>query len=346
LLRIDDCIDTIGCCNFVSKIDLLKGYWQVPLTDRAREISAFITPRGFWEYLVMPFGMKNAPSTFQRMMTNVISGLSFCHVYIDDVIVGSSTWEEHLAHLEILFQRLQEVSLTVNLRKCSFGQATVTYLGHVVGQGQVRPAEAKVEAILQVPRPTSVKQVMRFLGMAGFYRKFCRNFSEVISPLTDLLKKNVPFSWSARCEEAFVHVKKMLAAHPVLVTTNFYQPFSLMVDASDLGAGAVLQQQRDSVYHSIAYFSKRFDVHQRRYSTIEKEALALVLAVKHFEVYLNGTPGPIVVFSDHNPLVFLARLSPTCNRVHRWSLALQDYPIVVKHVRGKSNVLADGLSRC
>jgi len=346
LPRIDDCIDMIGCCRFVSKIDLLKGYWQVPLTERAREISAFVTPNGFWEYLVMPFGMKNSPSTFQRMMTGVISGLPFCHVYIDDVIVGSSSWKEHLDHLEMLFQRLQQVNLTVNLKKCAFGKASVVYLGHVVGQGQVRPVKAKVKAILEYPAPTNTKQLMRFIGMAGFYRKFCRNFSVVIAPLTDLLKKNARFRWDDRCVEAFDHVKEMLADAPVLISPVFERPFSLMVDASDVGAGAVLQQELDGALHPVAFYSTKFDVHQRRYSTVEKEALALLLAVKHFEVYLAGSPAPIVVYTDHNPLSFISRFAPECRRVYRWSLYLQEFAIEIRHIRGRLNVVADSLSRC
>ena len=345
LPRIDDCLDQVGHSQFVSKLDLLKGYWQVPLTARAREISAFVTPQGFWEYLVMPFGMKNAPATFQRMMNSVTAGLNFCHVYIDDVLICSSSWEEHLEHLDTLFERLEQVHLTVNLKKCEFGKATVTYLGHVVGSGHVRPVRAKISAIENFPRPTGRKELMRYIGMAGFYRKFCRNFAQVIAPLTDLLKKSSSFQWDERCEEAFQSVKTMLTDDPVLVNPDYTLPFSLMVDACDVGAGAVLQQLRDDVYHPIAYFSKKFDVHQKRYSTIEKEALALVMAVKHFEVYLSGTEGPVVVFSDHNPLVFISQMGNRCARVHRWSLYLQAFPLVVRHIRGPLNIIADGLSR-
>ena len=171
--RIEDCIDKVGSSQYVSKFDLLKGYWQVPLTPRAREISAFVTPAGFYQYKVMPFGMRNAPATFQRMIHRVIDGLEGCEGYIDDIIVFSDTWEQHLHRVKAFLTSLRQAQLTVNLAKCEFGRACVTYLGHVVGQGEIRPINAKVEAIVNFPVPTNKNQLMRFLGMVGYYRKFC-----------------------------------------------------------------------------------------------------------------------------------------------------------------------------
>ena len=164
----------------MSKFDLLKGYWQVPLTDRAKEVSAFVTPDGFYQYKVMPFGMTNSGATFQRLMNSVIFELENCDVYVDDLIIYSDTWEQHMKQIRALFDRLMIAKLTVNLVKCEFGRACVTYLGHVVGQGQVKPVNAKVEAIVNFPQPKTKREVMQFIGMAGFFRKFCKNFSEVV----------------------------------------------------------------------------------------------------------------------------------------------------------------------
>lgn len=168
----DDCVDRVGSASLVSKFDLLKGYWQVPLSARAREISAFVTPDSFLQYKVMPFGMRNAPATFQHR-NYVLSGLSNCEAYLD-VVVFSSSWSTHLGHIRELFDHLFAANLTINLAKCEFGRATVTYLGKVIGRGQVRPIGAKVEAICQFPVPTNRREVRRFLGIAEYYRNFCK----------------------------------------------------------------------------------------------------------------------------------------------------------------------------
>ncbi|XP_070548324.1 uncharacterized protein [Ptychodera flava] len=267
--RVDDCIDKIGKAKYVTKIDLLKGYWGVPLTDRAREISAFVTPTGLYEYNVMPFGMKNAPATFQRMVDKTIRGLDSSDSYIDDIITADDWWTAHLIAMEMLFQRLLAVNLTVNLTKCEFGQATVTFLSHKVGQGHVAPVEAKVVAIVEYPVPTNKKSLMRFLGMAGFYRKFCKNFSEVASPLTELLKKDKKFVWNASCQRSFEGLKAILQNAPVLKAPDFTKAFALAVDASDNAAGAVLLQEGDDdgIEHPVT--AKLYQDTKEKYKFIE-----------------------------------------------------------------------------
>ena len=344
--RVEDCIDRIGCAKYISKLDLLKGYWQVPLTPRAKEISAFVTPRGFYQYRVMPFGMKNAPATFQRMINKITANFEGCEAYIDDVIVFGNTWEQHLERVRELFRRLRTAKLTVNLIKSDFGHAHVIYLGHVVGQGQVKPVMAKVEAIINYPVPHSKKEVMRFLGMSGYYRKFCKNFSNVCEPLTRLLRKDKEFMWNLECQSAFDRIKSLLVSVPVLMMPDFKQHFLLAVDASDYGAGAVLlQEDKKGIEHPISYFSHKFDKHQRNYSTSEKETLALVLALQHFDFYLSAATFPIQIYTDHNPLVFLSRMKNKNQRLLRWSLALQAYDLKITHIRGKDNIVADALSR-
>ena len=344
--RMDDCIDKVGKARYVTKFDLLKGFWQVPLTDRAKEISAFVTPDGLYQYKVMPFGMKNSPASFQRLINKVIADLEGCEAYIDDVIIYSDTWEEHLRIIREFFERLSRAMLTINLSKSEFGQAQVTYLGHVVGQGEVKPVSATVKAIANFPRPESKKQLMRFLGMAGYYRRFCPNFAAVAEPLTQLLSKREKFIWSERCDKAFEELKAMLQSAPVLAAPDFESSFKLAVDASDVAAGAVLLQEDDEgVEHPVCYFSKKFNKSQRNYSTIEKECLALMLALQHFEVYISSSSLPIVVYSDHNPLVFIHKMKDKNQRLLRWSIMLQEYVLEIRHIKGKDNVIADCLSR-
>ena len=343
--RMEDCVDKVGNAQYVTKFDLLKGFWQVPLTDRAKEISAFVVPSGLYQYKVMPFGMKNSPATFQRMMNQVIADIENCEVYIDDIVIYSVDWQVHIKTIEKLFDRLSEANLTINLAKSEFGCAHLTYLGHVVGQGRVRPVHAKVEAVANFPTPEDKKQLMRFLGMAGYYRKFCPNFSAIAEPLTCILSKRIPFTWNSACDSAFQKLKAILLNDPVLAAPNFSCPFKLAVDASDLAVGGVLlQDDAMGIEHPVSYFSKKLLKNQRNYSTIEKECLSIILAVQHFEVYLSCS-SPIVIYSDHSPLVFLNKMKTKNQRLLRWSLFLQSFDIEIKNIKGKDNVIADCLSR-
>ena len=346
LPRMEDCVDRVGSARFVTKLDLLKGYWQVPLTPRAAEISAFVTPDCFMQYSVMAFGLRNAPASFQRLMNKVLVNIPNCEVYLDDIVLHSFSWSSHLELIHTVFHRLRDASLTLNLAKCEFGKATVTYLGKQVGQGQVRPVEAKIEAIVEFPTPKTKREVRRFLGMAGYYRSFCRNFSDVVLPLTNLLRNTTDFVWSVDCETAFQNAKALLCSSPVLAAPNFDLPFKLEVDASATGAGAVLLQEgTDGLDHPVSYFSKKFLRHQLNYSTIEKEALGMLLALQHFEVYIGSTVAPVRVYTDHNPLVFLSRMKNANQRIMRWSLYLQGFNLEIRYKKGCTNILADTLSR-
>ena len=227
LPRIEDCIDRIGYSKYVSKFDMLKGYWQVPLSGRAKEISAFVTPDGLFQYKVMPFGMRNAPATFQCFINQVTAEVEGCEAYIDDVIIYSDNWSDHVKQLRTFFDKLKEAKLTVNLAKSEFGCAQVSYLGHIVGQGEVKPIDAKVKAISQFPIPRNKKELMRYLGMAGYYRRFCKNFSVIVEPLTNLLHKRREFTWSEEFQAAFEKVKGVLTHCPVLAAPNFTKEFKL-----------------------------------------------------------------------------------------------------------------------
>jgi len=346
LPRIEDLIDEVGHANFVTKLDLLKGYWQIPLTERAKDISSFCIGDGLYRYLVCPFGMKNSGCTFQRFMNMVISGLDSVRVYVDDIIIYTNTWSKHMDALKALFDRLRYHKLTVNLVKSEFSRATVQYLGHIVGHGRILPVSAKVQAVLDLPVPENKKAVLRLIGLCAFYRRFLPNLSTVISPLTDLVSKARKFEWSQECQEAFEKVKRILVSPPVLISPDYTKEFRLYCDSSDVGVGASLMQcDKEGVEHPVGYYSKKLNKHQRNYATVEKEALSLLLAVKHYEVYLSASPFPVQVFTDHNPLTFIHRMKTDNQRLLRWSLTLQEYNLNIHHVKGSDNLIADALSR-
>ncbi|XP_076040903.1 uncharacterized protein LOC143025315 [Oratosquilla oratoria] len=344
---IDDVIDDVGSARWVTKLDLLKGYYQVRLTERSRAISAFVTPEGLYEFSVLPFGLRNAPATFQRLMNRLTAGMDGVRCYLDDIVVFGDTWELHLSRLKSLLAVLAANNLTVNLAKSEFGHARVTFLGHVVGQNEVRPVAAKIAAIQQYPTPDDKKAVMRLIGMAGYYRRFCPNFSSIVAPMTDLLSGKKAFRWSQMCQDSIESLKTLLSNAPVLRAPNLEKPFTLHVDASDVAGGAVLLQEGegDSVLHPVGYFSKKFNKHQRNYATVEKEALALLLALDHFRIYIGSTIHPVQVRTDHNPLIFVEKMKNTNQRLLRWALALQPFHLKISHIRGRENVIADALSR-
>ncbi|XP_069183685.1 uncharacterized protein [Procambarus clarkii] len=253
---------------------------------------------------------------------------------------------DHLRHIEDFFEAMLQSGLVVNLHKSAFAKTSVIFLGHKVGGGWIAPKASKVEAIVQYPTPATRKDILRFLGMAGFYRKFVPNFSSIAAPLTNLLRKGVKLLWDEYCQEAFESLKAILISSPILRSPSFEDRFILTVDASDYGLGSILSQTDEKgVEHPIAYHSKKFTPSQLNYSVIEKETLALISSFQHFEVYLTSNSHPILVRTDHNPLKFLAQFKQKNLRLTRWSLHLQQYPLQIEHIKGVDNVVADALSR-
>ncbi|XP_066952268.1 uncharacterized protein [Macrobrachium rosenbergii] len=242
-------------------------------------------------------------------------------------------------------QVLRKAGLVVNIKKCEFGKAVVTYLGHEVGLGKVAPKHANIEVIANLPQPCNVRGVRKILGMLGYYRRFVKNFADIAQPLTNLLKKNTKFLWSTECEKAFSNLKSVLVSEPILSSPNFNKPFVLAVDASDVGIGGVLFQRDDKgEMHPVSYFSKKLLPAERKYSTIEKEALALVKSVSHFSIYLSSSL-QVEVLTDHNPLVFINKMKGANQRILRWALLLQEYNLVFQHIKGVDNKIPDALSR-
>ena len=243
--RTDKMLEKIAKAKFISTIDLTKGYWQIPLDDEAISKSAFITPRGLFEFTVMPFGMKTAPATFQRMMRDkVLQGLeSFADAYIDDVEVDTSTtFEEHSLHLRKVFERLRKAKLRARPSKCKIAKTVVDFVGHRVGKDTIKPRDALVRTIEEFPRPETKKQVRSFLGLTGYYRRFIKNYADIAIPLTNLTKKTEPtrVRWTDVCERAFNELKTLLKSPPILRPPHWDELFILQVDASDFGVGAIL----------------------------------------------------------------------------------------------------------
>ncbi|KAL5497626.1 hypothetical protein EMCRGX_G014134 [Ephydatia muelleri] len=345
--RIDEMLDQLGTARFISTLDLTRGYWQVPVAKEARHKTAFVTPFGLYHFNVMPFGLQGAPATFQRLMDGVIRGLEGrCAAYLDDLIIFSHSWAEHLVHIREVLSRLQGAGLTAKPSKCHFGMLECTYLGHVVGKGVVQPEPSKVQAVMNFPIPSTKTQVRGFLGLTGYYRRFIPNYAAMVAILTDLTKKSasVQVQWSEQCNYVFEELKRILCCSPVLRSPDFKKPFVLQTDASDRGVGAVLSQKNEAGDDNpIAYFSKKLQPREERYSTIEKECLAIKLAMQAFRTYLIGRH--FTVETDHRSLVWMDKLKDSNSRLTRWSLSMQPFNFTVVHRAGQANGNADALSR-
>ncbi|CAM5144052.1 unnamed protein product [Eretmochelys imbricata] len=338
--RPDELLDKLGGARYLTTMDLTKGNWQVPLDADARLKSAFINPLGLYEFLTLPFGLKGVPATLLKGME------SFAVAYIDDICVFSQTWEDHVSQVRQVLDRLQEAGLTIKAEKCKVGMAEVSYLGHRVGSGHLKPEPAKVEVIRDWPAPHTKKQVQAFIGLAGYYRRFVPRFSAIATPTTELCKKGKPdkLVWTEQCQEAFRALKEALVSGPVLATPDFDKPFMVFTDASDTGLGAVLTQEDEKgERHPIGYLSKKLLPREQHYAAIEKECLAMVWALKKLEPYLFGRH--FTVYTDHSPLTWLLQMKGANAKFLRWSLLLQDYDMDVVHVKGSANMIADALSR-
>ena len=344
--RTDEMIERLGPARYISTLDLTKGYWQVPLTDRAKAKTAFSTPQGLFQYTMMPFGLHGAPATFQRLMDRVLRPHhAYSSAYIDDVIIFSETWDVHLRHLEAVLGALRQAGLTANAKKCQLGLTETSYLGHTIGRGCVKPQKKKLDRIRDWPRPATRKQVKSFLGLLAYYQKFVNNFSSIAAPLYEMTSKSHPnkVRWSEEAERAFQRLKEALCSEPVLRAPDFQRPFILHTDASGTGLGAVLAQEFDGEEHPITYVSRKLLKHERNYATVEKECLAIKWAIHHLRYYLWGRQFQLI--TDHAPLRWMSTSKDRNARVTRWFLELQDYKFTVEHRPGKSIPHADALSR-
>ena len=346
LPRIEDYLDALSGVRYFSTLDLAAGYWQVPMHPDSVEKTAFVSHAGSYEFLVMPFGLKNVPATFQRLMANVLAGLPqrVCMDYIDDILVVGQTFEEHLENLRTVLQRLREAGLKLKPSKCDLLKTEVQYLGYVVSADGIKIDPRKTQAVRDFPVPTNVRSLREFLGLTSYYRRFVDGYSRMAKPLYQLTKKDVPYSWSPAHQQAFERLKERLTAAPVLVYPNFTVPFLLETDASRDGLGAVLaQRQLDGTTRPIAYASRTIQGAEARYASSELEALGVVWATRHFRHYLFGHR--CIVFTDNVALKSLLATPHPSGKLARWGLELQELDLTIQHRSGRENRNADALSR-
>ena len=343
--NVDEIFSKISGCRYFSKFDLSKGYWQVLLAEESRKVTAFQTPQGLYHFISMPFGLVNAGASFSRLMRMLLKGMNNVDNFIDDILVFTETWEEHIQVLEELFKRLRQANLTVRPSKCSVGNTQVECLGYIVGNDRLLPNPQKVEAIKQAQKPQTKKQIKSFLGMVGFYNKFIPNFSHVATPLTDMTKRNTPnkVSWSQEAEKAFESLKDALISQPILKLPNINGTFIIQSDASEYGLGGVLLQAEDNVKMPVAFASRKLTQSEKNYAVIEKECLAIVWTIQKFSRYLFGKE--FLLETDHKPLVHLNTTKVANSRLMRWALLLQPYRFKIASIKGSENSGADFLSR-
>lgn len=330
--------------RFFGKLDCKSGYFQLGLDEASRKYTAVDTKEGRFQFCRLPQGVNCAPRIFQRVMRSILDGISNVLVFIDDVVIHGATWTEYLDTLYKVLRRFEDVGLTLNGAKCVFAARELKVLGHVVSAVGVSPDPEKVDAFVKMPSPSSKTEVRQWVGCAGWYRRFVADFASIVAPLTHLLKETTVFEWTAECEKAVVSLRRAMVESVPLMHPEFDQPFILRCDASGVGLGGVLcQRTQDDALRPVAYYSRQFNQHERRYDVRERELLALVSCVKHWEVFL--LPRPFVIHTDHRNLVWLFKDAHLTGRLARWALLLQSFSFTIVHVPGVNLPDADILSR-
>jgi predicted aspartyl protease len=343
LPRIDDALALMNGNCYFSSFDLSSGYWQIPMDPESKEKTAFITDFGLYQFNVMPFGLTNAPATFQRYMDIVLAGLKWncLLVYIDDIIVFSATFNQHLVDLKQMFNRLREANLHLKASKCFILQREIKYLGHVVTRDGIKVDADKVKAMTQMRSPTNLHELRSFLGALNYYRKFLRNLAFEADVLYKLTQHN-QFKWGEAEERAFTVLKEKLVHAPVLAHPNFKEPFIVQTDASDIGLGAVLSQVIDGQERVVMYISRILQPAEKKWAPREKEALAIIWACETFRPYLIGNR--FLVETDHRSLQWLMEAQKPA-RLVRWALRLSEFEFEIRYRPGNANQNADVLSR-
>ena len=346
LPNMNDCLSSLGRhSELYSTLDMTAGYWQVAMDAASQEKAAFTTHRGLFKPVVQPFGPKGGVAHFSRVMTALLGSLQWriLLIYLDDLLIFSSSFEEHLQRLEQVFQILKQANLKLKPSKCKLLRRSVDFLGHTISAEGISPKKDKIQAVQQWPVPRTVAELQTFLGFASFYRRYIKDFASIAYPLHQLTRKKMQFLWDAQCEEAFTSLRTALVQQPVLAHPDFTLPFILTTDASATGLGAVLSQQQDSGEKPIYYGSRGLTAAEKNYTTTERECLAIVWATEHFNYFLSGAH--FIVVTDHDPLTYLHSIAEPHGRLARWILKLEQYQYTIRYKPGKDIPHADALSR-
>ncbi|KAG1443008.1 hypothetical protein G6F55_012799 [Rhizopus delemar] len=346
LPRIDDLLDTLGKAKVFSALDMRAGFHQVPLEEDSKELTAFTTKFGTYHYNTLPMGLVNSPATFQRLIDLCFRPLiNKCLVaYIDDLNVYSLNYQDHLQHLEQVFQCIQVANLKLNPEKCFFFKDHLKFLGYIVTKEGLQTDPSKIQKIVEYPQPRTIKQVRGFLGIASYYRRFIKNFAAIARPLHDQTKTTKKIPWTSLTTESFETLKKLLTTAPILSRPDFNKPFILVTDASKLGLGAILTQLDENGHeHPIVYASRGLKSTESNYAPTKLECLAVIWAVKLFRPYLLGKK--FTVITDHSALNGLLKTPNPTGIIARWITILSEYEFEVKYRPGRVNESADFLSR-
>lgn len=345
LPRIDDLLHQAKAMPYMSTIDLQSGYWQILVQLKDQDKTSFVSPFGTFRFKRMPFGLRNAPATFQRLMDKFIQGLKAKSVlsYLDDLICRSFSFCAHIEDIREVFEKLRKFNLRANRQKCNFGCPEVKYLGHLIVPEGIKTNQEKISAIANLPEPKNLKQLISFLQTASWYRRFIHKFAEIARPLTNLTKKKVGWQWNQEQRDAFNQLKSALTTAPVLKQADSDLPFTIKTDASQYAIGAALVQGEGEQEHPVEYASRLLTSAECNYTVTEKEALAIVWAINRFRGYIEGTK--FITITDHQPLKWLMDLKTPTGRLARWALQLQPYDFKIQYTPGRTNVVADTLSR-
>lgn len=348
LSNINRILSRLPKMRFLSSIDLSDAFWQVELREADRDKTSFTVPgRGFFRFKRMPFGLVNSASTLSRIVDQIVGDLE-PHVfpYLDDFIIASETFEHQVQLIAEVAKRLRAAGLTVSKEKSMFCRRRLAYVGYLLDENGCRPNPAKTKAVMDFPRPTSVKEVRTFYGMCSWYRRFIADFATITAPLTDLCKTKVKgkFIWNERAEAAFTKMKECLTTAPVLAMPRLEGQWILETDASDTGMGGCLKQVQDGKEHVIVYYSKKLSKAQQKYQVMERECLAVITFMEKSRPYIEGAEN-VRVISDNASLQWLRNLKDPTGRLARWALRMQPFQYSIVHRSGKKNVTADALSR-